>query len=90
MQMGVYAGDDVIKRVKAMQARALSSTQACLPRCSLRSCDADATVRPCQPHIKVVLMDSGVERGLSQIADSLGLPAASDVAANSADWPFVD
>ena len=35
-------------------------------------------------------MDRGVEHGLSDIASALGLPPVSDVAPNSADWPFVD
>jgi hypothetical protein len=43
-----------------------------------------------QPHIKVVMMDSGVEHGLSQIASALGLPPVGDVARNTADWPFAD
>ena len=36
------------------------------------------------------MMDRGVEHGLSDIASALGLLPVSDVAPNSADWPFVD
>ena len=79
--MGVYAGHDVIKRVQEMQAR-------CTLRMAARhSAECDAAV---QPHIKVVMMDSGVEHGLSQIASALGLPPVADVARNTADWPFAD
>ena len=79
--MGVYAGHDVIKRVQEMQAR------CCTLRKPAPALTCDAAV---QPHIKVVMMDSGVEHGLSQIASALGLPPVADVARNTADWPFAD
>jgi len=79
--MGVYDGHDVIKRVQQMQARL----------CFTLRMPVSVLSHPCvQPHIKVVMMDSGVEHGLSQIASALGLPPVADVARNSADWPFAD
>ena len=52
--------------------------------------DAPAVLDPPQPHIKVVMMDRGVEHGLSDIASALGLPPVTDGARNTADWPFAD
>ena len=87
-QLGVYAGHDVVQRVKEMQARLRSAlTRTTSVFCVCASADAPA---PRQPHIKVVLMDRGVEHGLSAIASALGLPPVGDVARNTADWPFAD
>jgi len=95
--MGVYAGHDVVQRVKQMQARAwavLGTIGLGAVADAARACawfaDASRACAWAQPHIKVVMMDRGVEHGLSEIASALGLPPVADVAPNSADWPFVD